>query len=76
MNNLAQVTTVTTVYSWINTPIAVALLFGFAGAVFIAIYLLPPHSQRRVRQAVCPVERCHARHDVPFFPVANARRAA
>jgi hypothetical protein len=30
--------------SSINTPMAVALLFGFAGAVFIAIYVI-----RRIR---------------------------
>jgi hypothetical protein len=37
--------TTTTFYSWINAPMVVALLFGFAGAVFIGIYIL-----RRIRK--------------------------
>jgi hypothetical protein len=32
--------TTTTIYSWVNTPMIVALLFAFAGAVFIGIYIL------------------------------------
>jgi hypothetical protein len=28
------------VYSWINTPLVVALLFALAGAFFIGIYIL------------------------------------
>jgi len=28
------------VYTWVNTPIAVALIFGLAGAFFISIYFL------------------------------------
>jgi len=37
-----EVTTVTTgaVYSWVNTPMVVALLFGLAGGFFIAILVL------------------------------------
>jgi hypothetical protein len=33
-------TTVGLIYSWVNTPLAVALLFGLAGAFFISIYVL------------------------------------
>ncbi len=34
------VTTIGTISSWVNTPVAVALLFALAGAVFIGIYSL------------------------------------
>jgi hypothetical protein len=33
-------TTVGYIYSWVDTPMSVALLFGFAGVVFVGIYLL------------------------------------
>ena len=46
MNNApSQDSQVGVVYSYINTPEAVALLFGLAGAVFIGIYII-----RRIRQ--------------------------
>ncbi len=38
------VTTIGTIYSWVDTPTTVALLFGLAGAFFIGIYIL-----RRIR---------------------------
>jgi len=34
------VTTTSTVYAWDNTWMIVALLFAFAGAVFVSIYYL------------------------------------
>jgi len=37
--------TIGIIYQWVNIPLAVAMLFGFAGAVFLAIYLL-----RRIRK--------------------------
>jgi hypothetical protein len=40
----AQVLTTETFYQWINLPIAIALLFGLAGAFFLGIYIL-----RRIR---------------------------
>ena len=47
IHSMADVTaTVGVVYSWIDTPMAVALLFALAGAVFIGIYIL-----RRIRKA-------------------------
>jgi hypothetical protein len=42
--NSDQTTEIGILTSYINTPIAVALLFGLAGAVFISIYLI-----RRIR---------------------------
>ena len=42
--NLPTFVTTTTVSSSVNAPMAVALIFGFAGSVFIGIYLL-----RRIR---------------------------
>jgi hypothetical protein len=38
-------------YGWINTPLAVALLFGFAGTVYVGIYLLRTWRMRRARGA-------------------------
>jgi predicted permease len=40
----AQVLTTETLYQWINVPLAIALLFGLAGAFFLGIYIL-----RRIR---------------------------
>ena len=42
-----NLTTITTETFWMNTPMVVALFFGFAGAVFLAIYIL-----RRIRGEV------------------------
>jgi len=28
------------IHTWVNTPLAVALIFGLAGAFFISIYFL------------------------------------
>ncbi len=48
MNNqpdqAAQILTTETIYQWNNVPIAIALLFGLAGAFFLGIYIL-----RRIR---------------------------
>ena len=40
----AQTVTTETFYQWVNVPIAVALLFGLAGAFFLGIYFI-----RRIR---------------------------
>jgi hypothetical protein len=45
-NSTVQVTTTGLVYSWVDTPMAVALLFAFAGAVFISIYYLRRRQQK------------------------------
>ena len=42
--NLQTFVTTTSISSHINTPMAVALVFAFAGSVFLGIYLL-----RRIR---------------------------
>ena len=34
-------------YGWINTPLAFAILFGFAGTVYVGIYLLRSWRARR-----------------------------
>jgi hypothetical protein len=35
-----QTVTTGTLYSWVDTPMAVALIFALAGAFFISIYFL------------------------------------
>jgi preprotein translocase subunit SecF len=39
--------TVGVIYSWTNNPMIVAILFGFAGTVFVGIYLLRSWRNRR-----------------------------
>ena len=36
----AAVITTGTIYNWVDTPMAVALLFGLAGSFFVVIYFL------------------------------------
>ncbi len=35
-----QVVTTSTVYTWVNSPIIVALVFALSGAIFVSIYFL------------------------------------
>jgi hypothetical protein len=39
---------VTTFSQWIDAPVAVALLFGLAGAFFVGIYLIRRARERRM----------------------------
>ena len=34
------ITTTSTVYTWVDNPIIVALVFALAGAIFVSIYYL------------------------------------
>jgi len=36
----AEIITISTVYTWVNNPIIVALIFALAGAFFVSIYFL------------------------------------
>ena len=40
-----QTTTTGLIYQWVDTPMAVALIFGLAGAFFISIYFLRRRKQ-------------------------------
>ncbi len=40
MNSSPDPSTVGVLITWVNQPMIVAILFGFAGAVFVGIYLL------------------------------------
>ena len=35
-----EIVTTSTVYTWVNNPMIVALIFALAGAIFISIYFL------------------------------------